>query len=189
MTASNTALSPLSKVLWGLLASLLLIGGVWSSYGYQQSSQWENLVHQYLQESTLDAKQTNRALAPAATSSPTTEVTKLLEQLDAHIEQREAVKAIAIGNLLLELDPDNHAALLRLGLVYLQQQEYDEAQLHFKQVYEAQEPHSRPQAAWYLALLHAQYGQTERCKTLLQEVAAGDAYAHQATQLLRLFKA
>lgn len=178
-----------SNTLLVLFASLLLLGIVWGSYGYQQSSQWDNLVHEYIQESTLNTQPASRALSKAVGSHPTTNSIPLLKQMDGHLEQHEAKKAIAVGMLLLEQDPDNHAVLLRLGMVYLQQQQYEEAQLHFKQVYQAQEPTSRPLAAWYLALLHAQYGPTQRCKTLLQEVAAGDAYAHQATQLLRLIKA
>lgn len=187
-TANSTIYFP-SNAIWIGLFSIVLIGIGWSSYAYQQSSEWDNLIHQYIQENPLEAKQTTRALSTTIAPSTHQEITTLLEQMDAHLGKREALPAIALGETLLQLDPDNHAVLLRLGIIYLQQQQYEEAQIYLKTIYQAEEPVSRPLAAWYLALLYAQYGDIERCKILLQEVAAGEPHAHQAIHLLNLIQA
>lgn len=188
-TSNSTLYFPSNAAMWIGLISVVLIGIGWSSYSYQQSSEWDNLIHQYIQQSPLEAKQTTRAFSTTIAPSTHQEITTLLEQMDAHLEKRQALPAIALGQTLLQLDPDNQAVLLRLGMIYLQQQQYEEAQIHLKAVYQGEEPASQPLAAWYLALLYAQYGDTERCKSFLQEVATGAYHAHQATRLLNLIQA
>ena len=187
MSRYKEALRPFLKVLLAICMGAFGIG--WCMHAYHQSSQWDNLVHQYIQESTTEMEQTTRALSETLVPSDHQQMMALFQRMDTHLELHQAVLAIAEGEALLRLDPDNLAVLLRLGMIYLQQEQYEEAQIHFKTVYQAEEASSRPLAAWYLALVHGRYGQTQQCQMFLREAAAGDAHTHQATRLLALIKA
>ena len=171
------------KAYWiaaALLGLLMLVLG----YFYQRSSQLDNAVHQYIQQQLSNDAPALRALVAAA--QPQNTIAAELQKMDDQLHAGQPLQALAIGHHILEQDPGNSAVWLRLGIVYLQQRQYEEAQHYLQAVHQDPSTTIAPIAAWYLALLHAQHGDYDRCRTLLQEVAASTYYTHEADELMAL---
>lgn len=177
-----------------LLCALLVVGTgflLWGiSSSYQATNALGDAVYQHIDQGILEADLSSRALAQLS-SAPTTapaEVGLLLAHMDQQIGAGLALPALALGQEALTLDPDNVSVMLRLGMVYLQQRQYAEAETNLLAVHEAQTSATTTNlAAWYLALLYATYGDEQRTRQFLQEAAgAPHFYQKKATQLLSL---
>lgn len=167
---------------------MVLIGTIYLLHQqYKEASALDNSIYQYIQQAnvTSSAYYLNKERA-FQEEQQLSAIDQLILQMDQHLQAREHLDVLAKGNLLLKSDPDNLEALLRMGIVYLKEQDHDLAQEQFLIIHQASvaEP-MRMEAAWYLALLQSQQGRWEQSQKYLEEVIKVPTnYSHLAEQLL-----
>lgn len=170
-----------------VLILLLTTGVYWLSQHYKQASALDNLIHKHLQAASLVSTtylNKGRAIQEGQYLSP---LENTLMQMDRHLEAREHLEVFAKGQAFLEADPDNLEILLRLGIAYLQEQDYNLAYEQLIAVHQAPTNASllQAEAAWYLALLQSQKGHWKRSQEYLQQVLSTHTiYRRSAEELI-----
>ncbi|MGH1334486.1 MAG: tetratricopeptide repeat protein [Aureispira sp.] len=170
-----------------VLLLLLLTGGYWLSEQYKQANALDNLIHKHIQTASVaSTTYLDEARAIQGNNDLTPIESKLL-LLDQHLQAGEHLEVLAKGQAFLEGDPDNLEILLRLGIVYLQEDDYALAYEQLIAVHQAPTTASLLQieAAWYLALLQSQEGHWEQSQKYLQQVlSTHTVYRRSAEELI-----
>lgn len=167
------------------LFTLLLIG---SSYGYWLSSSVTNKAHHYIHSADLSLY-THRGVVSSSMQEDEEDqeipISTQIAVVDQELSEGNALLALAKYDQLLEKDPSNMELLLRMGIIYLQKDEYSLAQEKLSEVYGFKASIFSLDAAWFLALLNVKYEQWDKAKQLLKEVVEGRGNYHlQAKDLL-----
>lgn len=166
----------------GIVTIIILIGT--SSFAYWKSNNLQNQAHAYINQVDLGLYG-HRGLVPANTIDKEQLLTEQIASVDKRFENGKRLEALALYNELLEQDPNNTELLLRVGIIYLQEKEYSLAQENLAIVYDDKESAFALDAAWFLALLNAEYNNLDKTHQLLKEVVDGRGNYHlQATALL-----
>jgi tetratricopeptide (TPR) repeat protein len=162
--------------------TLLLFG---TSSAYWVSTSVPNKVNHYIHAANLSLY-THRGVV--STSKYEEEVVSINDQIavvDQELSEGNTLLALAKYDQLLQQDPSNMELLLRIGIIYLQKKEYSLAQETLSEVYGLKASIFSLDAAWFLALLNAEYEQWGKAKALLKEVVEGRGNYHlQAKDLL-----
>lgn len=164
-----------------IAAILVLIVG--SNFAYWNANQFSNKIYSYIQQVDLSLYTHRGVVLAHPNTSPTIE--EQIAKIDEKFAEGESLVALAKYTALLEQDPSNAELLLRIGIIYLQKNQNDLAQENLSLVYEDKESAFALDAAWFLALLHAQQNNIPQSKKLLQEVVDGRGnYFKEAGDLL-----
>ena len=161
---------------------LLLMG---SSFTYWSAASIPNQVNRYIHAADLSLY-TNRGVVSTATNE-TEEMTinAQIAIVDQELSNGNLLLTLAKYEQLLEQDPSNMELLLRIGIIYLQKKEYRLAQENLSEVYGLKASIFSLDAAWFLALLNAEYEEWGKAKELLKEVVEGRGNYHlEAKELL-----
>lgn len=162
--------------------SLVLLVGIFGSYW--KATSIPNKIYAYIHDVDLSLYM-HRGVSVVQTSSPEPKFEDKIAAVDKRFEKGERLVALAQYYHLLEEDPSNMELLLRIGIIYLQEQAYDEAQEKLALVYHFKTSIFYLDAAWFMALLQAEYGNWEESKQLLEEVVQERGNYHlQARALL-----
>jgi tetratricopeptide (TPR) repeat protein len=167
------------------IITLLLIG---SSYAYWYSSSVSNKVDRYIHTADLSLYTHRGVVTASIEEDPGISIDEQIALVDEDLSEGNALLALAKYDQLLEQDPSNMELLLRMGVIYLQKNEYSLAQEKLSEVYGLKASIFSLDAAWYLALLNAEYKEWERTKQLLKEVVEGRGNYHEEAKdlLVRL---
>jgi tetratricopeptide (TPR) repeat protein len=164
------------------LFTLLLIG---SSYGYWLSSSVTNKAHHYIHSADLSLYTHRGVVSTSIEEDQDIPISTQIAVVDQELSEGNALLALAKYDQLLEKDPSNMELLLRMGIIYLQKNEYSLAQENLSEVYGFKASVFSLDAAWFLALLNVKYEQWDKAKQLLKEVVEGRGNYHlQAKDLL-----
>lgn len=154
---------------------------------YKEASTLDNLIYQHIQQANITSSayylNKERALQE---QKQWVLLDQVLLQMDEHLQAGEHLDVLAKGNAFLKTDPDNLEILLRMGIVYLKEQDHDLAKEQFLAIHQASTTQTlRIEAAWYLALLQSQQGQWQQSQKYLKEVLNTPTnYSHSAEELL-----
>lgn len=160
----------------------LLIG---SSYAYWLSTSVPNKVDRYIHKADLSLYTHRGVVSTSIKEDHEVPLNEQIAAVDQELSEGNELLALAKYNQLLEQDPSNMELLLRMGIIYLQKNEYSLAQENLSEVYGFKASIFSLDAAWFLALLNANYEQWEKTKQLLNEVVEGRGNYHlQAKDLL-----
>ena len=85
---------------------------------------------------------------------------------------------------LLKEDPANNELLLRIGIIYLRENQYELAQENLQAVYADKDAAFALDGAWFLGLLQTKYGNKNNASQFFEEVAKGRGNYHLAAQEL-----
>jgi len=140
-----------------------------SGFAYWTSNKATNKLYQYVQEVDLSLY-SHRGVVKVDSSKQQQTIEEKIAPIDKRFEDGDKLGALARYNALLEEDPGNMEILLRIGIIYLQENEYTLAQENLTTVYNYKESIFAQDAAWFLALLNAQYKNMDKTKMLLEEV-------------------
>ncbi|BDS13347.1 tetratricopeptide repeat protein [Aureispira anguillae] len=140
-----------------------------SGYAYWKSTAAINKVHIYMNKVDLSLY-AHRGVVVLEPSNKTAITGGAIARIDKRFREGKRLVALAHYQNLLQEDPNNMELLLRIGLIYLQEKEYSLAQENLDLVYGFKESVFALDAAWFLALLNAEYGNWNRTKQLLKEV-------------------
>jgi tetratricopeptide (TPR) repeat protein len=158
-----------------------------SGFAYWSSNKSTNKLYQYIQEVDLSLY-SHRGVVNINSSKQEQTIEEQVAPIDRRFEDGDKLGALARYNALLEEDPGNIELLLRIGVIYLQENEYTLAQENLTTVYNYKESIFAQDAAWFLALLNAQYKNMDRTKVLLKEVVDNRGnYYLKAEEYLGLF--
>jgi tetratricopeptide (TPR) repeat protein len=173
---TKTTLSIISVI------TLLLIG---TSSAYWVSSSVPNKVNRYIHTADL-LLYTHRGVVSVSTDEDKeVPISAEIALVDQELSEGNTLLALAKYDELLKKDPSNMELLLRMGIIYLQKNEYSLAQEKLSEVYGFKASIFSLDAAWFLALLNAQYEEWEKVEALLKEVVEGRGNYHlQAKELL-----
>jgi len=155
--------------------TLLLIG---SSYTYWSSTLAPNKVHYYINSTNLSLYTHRGIVSARREDSLEIPIEEQIAVVDRELSEENTLLILAKYNQLLKQDPSNMELLLRMGIIYLKKQEYSLAQENLSEVYGFKASTFSLDAAWFLALLNAEYGQWEKTKQLLKEVVQGRGNYH-----------
>ncbi len=177
----------MTRITLVIVTSLLLLI-VLSGFTYWTSNQTHNQVFTYIEQVDLSLY-THRGvqhLQPEAKEKKQT-IEEKIAAIDKRFEAGDKLGALARYNQLLEADPNNMELLLRTGIIYLQEKEYALAEENLSTVYQDKASAFALDAAWFLALLKAQYQKEAETKALLKEVIDGRGnYYLNATEYQKL---
>ena len=164
------------------IITLLLIG---TSSAYWAASSVPNKVNAYIHSADLSLYTHRGVVSVSMDEEEATPINAQIAMVDQELSEGKTLLALAKYNDLLKQDPSNMELLLRMGIIYLQENEYSLAQENLSEVYGFKASIFSLDAAWFLALLNAEYEQWDRTKTLLKEVIEGRGNYHlQAKDLL-----
>jgi tetratricopeptide (TPR) repeat protein len=173
---TKTTLSIISVI------TLLLIG---SSSAYWLSTSIPNKVERYIHTADLSLYTHRGVISISIEEDEETPINQQIALVDGELPEGNALLALAKYDQLLEQDPGNLELLLRMGIIYLQENEYSLAQEKLSEVHGLKASIFSLDAAWFLALLNAKYEEWDRTKGLLKEVVEGRGNYHlQAKDLL-----
>jgi tetratricopeptide (TPR) repeat protein len=162
--------------------ALLLIG---SSSAYWLHSSVPNKVDQYIHAADLSLYTHRGVVSTSMDEEEDVPINAQIAAVDQELSEGNSLLALAKYDELLQQDPSNMELLLRIGIIYLQKKEYRLAQETLSEVYGLKASVFSLDAAWFLALLNAEYEQWEKTKALLKEVVEGRGNYHlQAKGLL-----
>ena len=158
------------------IITLLLIG---TSYAYWSSTSVSNKVDRYIHTADLSLYTHRGVVTASIEEDPGIVIDEQIALADKELSGGNALLVLAKYSELLKQDPSNMELLLRMGVIYLQKNEYSLAQEKLSEVYGFKSSIFSLDAAWYLALLNAEYGEWERAKKLLKEVEEGRGNYHE----------
>lgn len=169
-----------------IIISIFIILLMGSSYAYWNASSISNKAYHYIHQVDLSLY-THRGVV--STLEKEVEEQRSVNEQIAAIDQMfgggDELSALAEYQELLKQDPSNMELLLRMGIIYLQKEEYSLAQEHLSTVYGFKASIFSMDAAWFLALLNVKYEQWDNVKPLLQEIVDSRGNYHlQAKELL-----
>lgn len=154
------------------IITAILVLAVGSNFAYWNVNQFANKVYTHIQQVDLSLY-THRGAVSANSENQNPSIEDQMAAIDEKFENGDRLPALARYEALLEQDPGNAELLLRIGIIYLQEQEHALAQENLSLVYEDKESAFALDAAWFLALLHAEQQNEELSKKLLVEVVDG----------------
>lgn len=164
------------------IITLLLIG---TSSAYWFSTAVSNKVNRYIHSADLSLYTHRGVVSVAIDEDKELPINDQIAMVDQELSEGKTLLALAKYDQLLEQDPSNMELLLRMGIIYLQKNEYTLAQENLLEVYGFKASVFSLDAAWFLALLNAKYEQWDKTKQLLEEVVNGRGnYYQQANDLL-----
>ncbi len=140
-----------------------------AGFQYHQSTQWQYQTDNFIQQVDLSLY-SHRGVA-TTTKEPTLE-TKIAK-IDQLFAQQKSLEALAHYQQLLEEDPNNTELLLRIGVIYLQEKQYEIASEHLQLVYADKDAAFALDGAWFLGLLQCKYGNKKNAQKLFEEVVNG----------------
>lgn len=174
----------MTKTTRSILGAFILLSLV-STYTYWLSTNVTNKVHRYIHSADLSLYTHRGVVSIVDNKDETTSINEQISAIDQEMSEGNSLLALAKYDALLEEDPSNMELLLRMGIIYLQKKEYSLAQENLSIVHGFKASIFSLDAAWFLALLNAEYEQWDKTKQLLQEVVSGRGNYHlQAKDLL-----
>lgn len=156
-----------------------------AGYAYLLNTSVTNKVNDYIKDVDLSLYAHRGVLQK---KSPDTKqlINEGIASIDQQFGKGERLVALANYHDLLKKDPSNMELLLRIGIIYLQEKEYNLAQENLTAVYGFKESVFALDGAWFLALLNAEYENWDRTKKLLNEIVQARGNYHlQAAALLK----
>ena len=164
------------------IITLLLIG---TSFAYRVSTSVPNKVNRYIHAADLSLYTHRGVISASMDEEKEVPINDQIAVVDQELSEGNTLLALAKYDQLLQQDPSNMELLLRIGIIYLQKKEYSLAQETLSEVHGLKASVFSLDAAWFLALLNAEYEQWEKTKALLKEVVEGRGNYHiQAKDLL-----
>ena len=152
---------------------------------YWSSSSVANKVNQYIHTADLSLYTHRGVVSTVMEEDTEIPINAKIAIVDQKLSEGNTLLALAKYDELLQQDPSNMELLLRMGIIYLQKNEYSLAQENLSEVYGFKASIFSLDAAWFLALLNAEYEQWDKVKELLKEVVEGRGNYHkQAKDLL-----
>ncbi len=171
-----------------IIGSVALISSfAMAAFLYQQDTKLLYQADHYIQSITF-ANYANRGrvvISSNVEGKPSLE--QQIAEADRLFNQDQKLKSLAYYQSLLEEDPNNNELLLRIGIVYLQEQQYSLAEEYFELVYADKETRISSDGAWFLGLLQTKYNNKKNAIKLFEEVIKNNGnYSLLAQKLLAL---
>lgn len=167
------------------ILGIFILLTLFSTYAYWLSTGITNKVHRYIHSADLSLYTHRGVLSASESEDQGVSINEQIASIDQELSEENALLALAKYESILEQDPSNMELLLRMGIIYLQKNEYSLAQENLSIVHGFKASIFSLDAAWFLALLNAKYEQWDKTKHLLQEVVQGRGNYHlQAKDLL-----
>ncbi|MCH2023799.1 MAG: hypothetical protein MK207_15085 [Saprospiraceae bacterium] len=175
-------MSKLAKI----VVVLIFAGIFFTAYSYWKSSYTSNLVNTHIYQADM-SRYVHRGVLDFDTEGKEISFNDRIASVDNRFFNGEKKEALALYILLLKEDPGNMSILLRLGIIYLQEEDYTLAQDNLNTVYGYKESVYALDAAWFLALMNYQNNNIPTVKTLLTEIIKGRGnYFMEAEELLEI---
>ena len=151
-----------------------------AAYCYHNAYQWQYKAEYYLQEVDLSLY-AHRGLS--FDKAPTS-LGEKIASADRLFNEKEQMKALAHYQTLLKADPANTELRLRLGIIYLQQEQYQLAQENLEVVYADIDAPFALDGAWFLGILQSKYGHKKNAVKWFEKVVKGRGNYHLEAQEL-----
>ena len=152
-----------------IIVTILLVLLVSSAFAYWNANQLDAKVYHFIHQVDLSLY-THRGLVQHEPKEENLSLDEAIAYQDNRFENGERLAALAGYENLLKQDPSNMELLLRIGIIYLQEKEYSLASENLNSVYEFKESVFALDAAWFLALMQAEFGNLDQTQKLLKEV-------------------
>lgn len=166
----------------------LVLGVYWLSQQYKAADSLNNIITEHIQEAHVTYLTYLEQPRAAQGNYQVSAIDSALMDIDVYLQAGQRLEVLARGEALLMKDPGNVEALLRVGIVYLQEYDYTLAQEQLTVVQTTSNtPTLQVEAAWYLALLQAKTANWERSQFYLQKVLSTHSpYRRTAEDLIGL---
>lgn len=163
---------------------LLFAGIFFTAYSYWKSTYTSNLVNTHIFQADM-SRYVHRGVLDFDTEGKEISFSDRIASVDNLFFNGEKSEALASYITLLKEDPGNMSIMLRMGIIYLQEEEFTLAQENLNVVYGYKESVYALDAAWFLALMNYQNNNFPNVKTFLSEIIEGRGnYFMEAEELL-----
>jgi tetratricopeptide (TPR) repeat protein len=153
-----------------------------AGYSYHQVTQWQYQAAEMIHQVDLSLYAHRGVVQKEATLN----IEEEIGRVDQIFANNKLIKALANYQMLLEKDPNNTEIQLRIGIIYLQQDEYQLAQEYLQAVYANKDAAFALDGAWFLGLLQSRFDNKKNAEKLFEEVVEGRGnYYKLAEQLLQ----
>lgn len=167
-----------------LLFTISLLTFIIAAYGYHNVTQWQYQATEMIYQVDLSLY-AHRGVAFKTNNTATIE--EKIGAVDQIFAQNKPLEALAHYQTLLEQDPSNPELELRIGVIYLQQNEYELAQEYLEAVYANKDAAFALDGAWFLGLLESKFDNKKNAEKLFEEVVEGRGnYYKMAQSLMKL---